>query len=337
MRAFLEALPRSAVVADVGCGNGKYFGVRRDAAMLGCDRSAGLAALAARRAAPSGLPGLYCPAAGALVADGLCLPYRTGCCDAAISVAVLHHVASATRRTRMIEEMLRLLRPGGRLLITVWAKEQEEPRRTLDKWTPFDAGGGGDGGGASGGGAAEEDAAAAAAAAAATAEAGVGQGRSEGSSGGSSGSTIGEGESNAGRGGGDEDEEEEDAAALPPPAARAAGATAASDYLVPWHLPFHRAGAAPAAAAAAAAAAADTSRETANSGGNSGSGGGAPAAATAQPGGRLDAAKRAVVFQRYYHLFDRTELEALVRGARGARLVASFYDRSNWCAIAEKV
>jgi hypothetical protein len=28
-------------VADVGCGNGKYFGVRRDLAVLGSDRSAG--------------------------------------------------------------------------------------------------------------------------------------------------------------------------------------------------------------------------------------------------------------------------------------------------------
>jgi alkylated DNA repair protein alkB family protein 8 len=30
-----------AVVADVGCGNGKYYGVRRDLAVLGSDRSEG--------------------------------------------------------------------------------------------------------------------------------------------------------------------------------------------------------------------------------------------------------------------------------------------------------
>jgi hypothetical protein len=30
-----------AVVADVGCGNGKYFGVRQDLAVLGSDRSEG--------------------------------------------------------------------------------------------------------------------------------------------------------------------------------------------------------------------------------------------------------------------------------------------------------
>jgi alkylated DNA repair protein alkB family protein 8 len=41
VREFMERLPRGAVVADVGCGNGKYFGVRRDAAVLGSDRSTG--------------------------------------------------------------------------------------------------------------------------------------------------------------------------------------------------------------------------------------------------------------------------------------------------------
>lgn len=41
VRAFLDSLPPGSVVADVGCGNGKYLGVRRDLAVLGCDRSAG--------------------------------------------------------------------------------------------------------------------------------------------------------------------------------------------------------------------------------------------------------------------------------------------------------
>lgn len=41
VREFMAALPAGAVVADVGCGNGKYFGVRPDVAVLGSDRSAG--------------------------------------------------------------------------------------------------------------------------------------------------------------------------------------------------------------------------------------------------------------------------------------------------------
>ena len=51
VREFLHSLPVGAVVADVGCGNGKYFGVRRDLAVVGSDRSVGLAQVAAQRLA----------------------------------------------------------------------------------------------------------------------------------------------------------------------------------------------------------------------------------------------------------------------------------------------
>ena len=43
MKEFLLSLPRLGVLADVGCGNGKYFGVKPDLSVLGSDRSTGLA------------------------------------------------------------------------------------------------------------------------------------------------------------------------------------------------------------------------------------------------------------------------------------------------------
>lgn len=61
MRHFIEGLPVGSLVADVGCGNGKYFMVRQDIAVLGSDRSSGLAQVAATRlaagtGAASGMP-----------------------------------------------------------------------------------------------------------------------------------------------------------------------------------------------------------------------------------------------------------------------------------------
>lgn len=41
VRLFIDSLAPGGVVADVGCGNGKYLGVRKDLAVLGSDRSAG--------------------------------------------------------------------------------------------------------------------------------------------------------------------------------------------------------------------------------------------------------------------------------------------------------
>ena len=41
VRAFIEAIPLGGLVADVGCGNGKYFTVRPDLMVVGSDRSPG--------------------------------------------------------------------------------------------------------------------------------------------------------------------------------------------------------------------------------------------------------------------------------------------------------
>lgn len=43
VKGFIESLQAGAIVADVGCGNGKYFGVRHDIMVLGSDCSIGLA------------------------------------------------------------------------------------------------------------------------------------------------------------------------------------------------------------------------------------------------------------------------------------------------------
>lgn len=41
VKAFIDNLPHGALVADVGCGNGKYFAIRRDIFVSGSDRSRG--------------------------------------------------------------------------------------------------------------------------------------------------------------------------------------------------------------------------------------------------------------------------------------------------------
>ena len=52
-------------------------------------------------------------------------------------------------------------------------------------------------------------------------------------------------------------------------------------------------------------------------------------------GPTLDTAKRAVLFQRYYHLFDEGELDALVARVPGTEILDSFWDKNNWCVIFE--
>ncbi len=160
------------------------------------------------------------------VADALHLPYRDGCADAAVCIAVLHHMSTDARRLQLLREVRRVLRHGGRALVTVWALEQEDPG-LLDKWTPLHD-------------------------------------------------------------------------ALPQGPNTPSTQTTCRDYFVPWHVPMHRADA-PAALA--------VGRETHT---------------------RVDGRKHAVVLQRYYHLFGKGELGALVERVGGLQVVHELYDKSNW-------
>ncbi|XP_029027315.1 alkylated DNA repair protein alkB homolog 8 [Betta splendens] len=110
---FLSSLPCGSVLADVGCGNGKYLGVNPDLIAVGCDRSSALVQICAER----GFQGF--------VSDALSVPLRTASCDACISIAVIHHFSTQERRLAAVRELVRLLKPGGRALIYVWAFEQE--------------------------------------------------------------------------------------------------------------------------------------------------------------------------------------------------------------------
>ncbi|XP_039178096.1 alkylated DNA repair protein alkB homolog 8 isoform X2 [Crotalus tigris] len=110
---FLKGLPRGAIVADVGCGNGKYLGICKDLYMFGCDRSKTLVDICGEKEFQ------------AFVCDALTVPIRSGSCDACISIAVIHHFSTLERRLAVLCELTRLLRPGGKALVYVWAMEQE--------------------------------------------------------------------------------------------------------------------------------------------------------------------------------------------------------------------
>ena len=121
---FLSSLPSGSLVLDAGCGNGKYLGLNPDCFFVGCDISAPLIQICADRGHE------------VLVADAVNLPYKTGFGDTAISIAVLHHLSTEIRRKKEIEELVRVVKKGGLVLITVWAVEQED-RSLVAKWTPL--------------------------------------------------------------------------------------------------------------------------------------------------------------------------------------------------------
>ena len=115
---FINSLDKNTLVADVGCGNGKYLDALSEKRVtLGSDFSQGLINVCQDKKRKT--------QAGLLVSDCLVSPLRDNLFDAAISIAVIHHMTSFERRLQAFKELARVLKPGGRALATVWAFEQK--------------------------------------------------------------------------------------------------------------------------------------------------------------------------------------------------------------------
>ena len=61
--------------------------------------------------------------------DILDIPYKTDSFDYTICIAVLHHLSTVEKRKKAIEELERVTKKGGKILVLVWAFEQEEDSR----------------------------------------------------------------------------------------------------------------------------------------------------------------------------------------------------------------
>ena len=119
---FLRSIDAGSVL-DIGCGNGKYLGIRPDCVMYGCDPCASLVAIAQSKH----------PYAHLCVANGLALPYADASMDVVISIAVLHHLSTVDARKQFLREIRRVMRGSG--LLTVWSYDAVAP-----SWIPIRGG-----------------------------------------------------------------------------------------------------------------------------------------------------------------------------------------------------
>mmetsp|Transcript_34306 Transcript_34306/g.89526 ORF Transcript_34306/g.89526 Transcript_34306/m.89526 type:complete len:259 (+) Transcript_34306:89-865(+) len=203
VQAFIDGLPRHSVVADIGCGNGKNMPACESVGFaIGSDFSVKLLEICRERKFE------------VFAADCTAVPLRTGAFDAALSIAVLHHLSTRERRIAAIAEAKRVLCIGGRMLFYAWAKEQTSGR---------------------------------------------------------SGHIF-----------------------------------ESADVFVPWHLKME--------GEVDLIAIKDT----------------LPAA------GSVDEEKKALVFDRYCHVYEEGELPSLFEAVEGLRIVECYYDTGNWCVIAER-
>ena len=120
---FLKLLPKHSIVLDAGCGNGRYIDFSAKAKLnleiLGFD---------------------FCEASGKIcsergfdiqIANTKKIPYRNNCCDASISVAVIHHLESIESRLGACMELKRVTKPNGLIFIQVWAADVPKNKKFI--------------------------------------------------------------------------------------------------------------------------------------------------------------------------------------------------------------
>lgn len=134
---FLNSCPPNTITGDIGCGNGKniFSAMENGKFVISMDYSIcmlnTISDNTGSRMICRNQTCLYEKSYSydLLVGDITNCPFRSSFFDQIICIAVLHHLASVDRRLLAIQEMHRVLKTGGKILIYVWAFEQTEESR----------------------------------------------------------------------------------------------------------------------------------------------------------------------------------------------------------------
>eukprot|EP01117_Protostelium_nocturnum_P014467 TRINITY_DN5504_c2_g1_i1.p1 TRINITY_DN5504_c2_g1~~TRINITY_DN5504_c2_g1_i1.p1 ORF type:complete len:658 (-),score=227.09 TRINITY_DN5504_c2_g1_i1:30-2003(-) len=118
---FIMNQPSNTLGIDVGCGNGRHMRLNPKVTMIGCDVSENLVSIASSKGCET------------LVADALLLPHRQNLFDFVTCIAVIHHFSTHFHRMRIMKELIRIVKVGGKVMVSAWALEQgHESRRKFE-------------------------------------------------------------------------------------------------------------------------------------------------------------------------------------------------------------
>ena len=107
VKEFILDLNSNSLILDAGCGNGKNM-FRKDCSFIGIDSSQSMVDIVKGQNNT------------AIVADTRKIPFDNDYFDATISIAVIHHLDSYTKRKDAVDELIRVTKSGGKIFIQVW-------------------------------------------------------------------------------------------------------------------------------------------------------------------------------------------------------------------------
>ena len=137
VESFLNGRSASRAL-DVGCGNGRHTELlaERVPSVIGVDLSRELLAAAAIRARDRA----FADRIDLVHGDAASLPIADDAVGLAVYVATLHHLSPRAARVRSLDELARVLEPGGTALVSAWSTahdrfDREEGFDTTVDWT----------------------------------------------------------------------------------------------------------------------------------------------------------------------------------------------------------
>ena len=120
IKEFIDTVPKGSTVYDIGCGSGRNMNYP-DMNFIGVDNCENLLTICLQK-------GL-----NVVNSDMCALPFNNESADVIMSVASFHHLSTNKRRLSALNEFHRVLKPGGKILLSVWSKEQpKKTRRTFE-------------------------------------------------------------------------------------------------------------------------------------------------------------------------------------------------------------
>lgn len=120
-------------VLDFGCGNGRLFTLfwEKNITYVGADQSKQLV----DRAREKYTAQVEAGKAEFMHVTGARLPFPDGSFDCIFGIAMLHHIPSQHLRERLLREFDRILKPDGRLVLSVWNLWQKKYRALIIRHT----------------------------------------------------------------------------------------------------------------------------------------------------------------------------------------------------------
>ena len=128
--SFTTTLPPEARIVDVGCGNGRHARALAAAGhrVVAVDFARNLLVIG-RRGSRGRVWGQWILW---VQADAAVLPLRSASMDAALCVAVLHHLPTVDERVHALRELRRVLTSRGHVFVSVWALDQPRFRKAVE-------------------------------------------------------------------------------------------------------------------------------------------------------------------------------------------------------------